>query len=69
VRSQKLGEVTTDFETIHDIARPRQVGSVHDIIPAVEPRPRLIVAVERGMEPAGRTQVCGQRQHRQKGPP
>jgi hypothetical protein len=58
VRSEKLGEVTAEFETIHDIKRPRQVGSVHDIIPAVpagEPRPRLIVPVERGMEPAGRT--------------
>jgi hypothetical protein len=55
VRSEKLGEVTAEFGTIHDIKRPRQVGSVHDIIPAGEPRPRLIVPVERGMEPAGRT--------------
>jgi hypothetical protein len=55
VRSEKLGEVTAEFETIHDVARPRQVSSVHDIIPAVEGRPRPIAAVERGIEPAGRT--------------
>ena len=55
VRSEKLGEATAEFEKIPDIGRPRQVGSVHDIIPAWEPRPRLIVPVERGIEPAGRT--------------
>ena len=36
-----------------DIERARQVGSVHDIIPAAELRPRLIAAVERGMGRAG----------------
>ena len=50
VRSEKLGEVAAEFEAIHDIERPRQVGSVHDIIAAAELRPRLIAAVERGME-------------------
>jgi len=50
VRSEKLGEVAAEFEAIHDIERARQVGSVHDIIAAAELRPRLIAAVERGME-------------------
>ena len=53
VRSEKLGEVAAEFEAIHDIERARRVGSVHDIIPAAELRPRLIAAVERGMERAG----------------
>jgi len=52
VRSEKLGEVAAGFEAVHDIERARRVGSVHDIIPAAELRPRLIAAVERGMERA-----------------
>ncbi|MCW2699654.1 MAG: acetyl-CoA carboxylase, biotin carboxylase subunit [Blastococcus sp.] len=50
VRSEKLGEVAAEFEAVHDIERARRVGSVHDIIPAAELRPRLIEAVDRGME-------------------
>ena len=49
VRSEKLGEVAAEFEAVHDIKRARRVGSVHDIIPAAELRPRLIAAVERGL--------------------
>jgi acetyl-CoA carboxylase carboxyltransferase component len=49
VRSEKLGEVAAEFEQIHNIERARQVGSVHTIIPAVQLRPYLIKAVERGM--------------------
>jgi acetyl/propionyl-CoA carboxylase alpha subunit/acetyl-CoA carboxylase carboxyltransferase component len=55
VRSEKLGEVAAEFEAVHDIERARRMGSVHDIIPAAELRPRLIAAVERGMERATRT--------------
>ena len=55
VRSEKLGEVAQQFEGIHNIERARDVGSVHAIIPAVDLRPRLIDAVERGMERAGAT--------------
>jgi acetyl-CoA carboxylase carboxyltransferase component len=54
VRSEKLGEVAAEFEGIHDIERARRVGSVHAIVPAAELRPRLIAAVERGMERATR---------------
>jgi acetyl/propionyl-CoA carboxylase alpha subunit/acetyl-CoA carboxylase carboxyltransferase component len=53
VRSEKLGEVAAEFEAIHDIERARRMGSVHAIIPAAELRPRLIDAVERGIERAG----------------
>jgi hypothetical protein len=49
VRSEKLGEVAAEFEAVHDIERARRVGSVHDIVPAAQLRPRLITAVERGM--------------------
>ncbi|NYJ08302.1 biotin carboxylase N-terminal domain-containing protein [Petropleomorpha daqingensis] len=52
VRSEKLGEVAAEFEGIHDIERARRVGSVHEIVPAAELRPRLITAVEQGMERA-----------------
>jgi acetyl-CoA carboxylase carboxyltransferase component len=52
VRSEKLGEVAAQFEGIHNIERARDVGSVHAIIPAAELRPRLIDAVERGMDRA-----------------
>jgi acetyl/propionyl-CoA carboxylase alpha subunit/acetyl-CoA carboxylase carboxyltransferase component len=49
VRSEKLGEVAAEFEGIHDIERAQRVGSVHEIVPAAQLRPRLIEAVERGM--------------------
>jgi acetyl-CoA carboxylase carboxyltransferase component len=48
VRSEKLGEVASDFEHIHNIERALAVGSVHAIIPARELRPYLIAAIERG---------------------
>ncbi|MDG3010353.1 ATP-grasp domain-containing protein [Rhodococcus sp. D2-41] len=49
VRSDKLGEVATEFESVHNIDRALQVGSVHSIVPAADLRPRLAAAVERGM--------------------
>jgi acetyl-CoA carboxylase carboxyltransferase component len=49
VRSEKLGEVAAEFERVHNIQRALKVGSVHTIIPALELRPYLIGAVERGM--------------------
>ena len=49
VRSEKLGEVATDFDRLHSIERAREVGSVHSIIPASALRPYLIAAVERGI--------------------
>jgi hypothetical protein len=49
VRADKLGEVAAEFEAVHTVERARQVGSVHEIIPAAEVRPRIIVALEEGM--------------------
>ncbi|MFN8122791.1 MAG: biotin carboxylase N-terminal domain-containing protein [Thermoleophilia bacterium] len=49
VRSEKLGEVATEFDGIHSVQRALEVGSVHAIIPAAELRPRLVDAVERGL--------------------
>lgn len=52
VHSEKLGEVATEFDSIHSIERARDVGSVDEIIPAAELRPRLIAAVQKGMDAA-----------------
>jgi hypothetical protein len=52
VRSDKLGEVASEFEAIHNIKRAQRVGSVHTILPATQPRPSIIAAVERGMAKA-----------------
>ncbi|MFN8110318.1 MAG: carboxyl transferase domain-containing protein [Thermoleophilia bacterium] len=50
VRSEKLGEVAAEFDQIHSVERALRVGSVDAIIPAVELRPRLVDAVERGLQ-------------------
>jgi acetyl/propionyl-CoA carboxylase alpha subunit/acetyl-CoA carboxylase carboxyltransferase component len=52
VRSDKLGEVASEFEAIHNIKRAQRVGSVHTIVPAAQLRPSIIAAVERGMAKA-----------------
>ena len=49
VRMEKLGEVAAEFDAVHTVERAREVGSVHQIIPAVELRPALVAALERGM--------------------
>jgi acetyl-CoA carboxylase carboxyltransferase component len=49
VRSEKLGEVATEFDGIHSVERAMRVGSVHAIIPAGSLRPLLVAAVERGL--------------------
>ena len=49
VRSQKLGEVASEFDSIHSIHRAMAVGSVDRIIPARELRPYLIDAIGRGL--------------------
>jgi acetyl/propionyl-CoA carboxylase alpha subunit/acetyl-CoA carboxylase carboxyltransferase component len=50
VRTEKLGEVASEFERVHSVERAREVGSLHEILPAARLRPYLIEAVERGME-------------------
>jgi hypothetical protein len=49
VRSEKLGEVADEFDSIHTIQRAQSVGSVDRIIPAAELRPYVVDALERGM--------------------
>jgi acetyl-CoA carboxylase carboxyltransferase component len=49
VRSEKLGQVAAEFDAVHNIHRAVQVGSVDEVISAVELRPKIIAAVERGL--------------------
>ncbi|WFE28185.1 carboxyl transferase domain-containing protein [Solwaraspora sp. WMMD791] len=46
VRAEKLGEVATEFDRIHNIARAVEVGSVDAVISAAELRPRIIATIE-----------------------
>jgi acetyl/propionyl-CoA carboxylase alpha subunit/acetyl-CoA carboxylase carboxyltransferase component len=49
VRSEKLGEFASEFDSIHSIERAVEVGSVERIVAPSHLRPYLIDAVERGM--------------------
>jgi len=49
VHAEKLGEVAAEFDEIHSIERALAVGSVHQIIPPDQLRPRLISAIRKGM--------------------
>jgi acetyl-CoA carboxylase carboxyltransferase component len=49
VRSEKLGEVATEFDTEHSIERAHRMGSVHTIVSPDRLRPYLVEAVRRGM--------------------
>ena len=49
VRNEMLGAVAAEFDAVHSVARARDVGSVHGIVPAARLRPELIAAVERGL--------------------
>ncbi|MEZ5114968.1 MAG: carboxyl transferase domain-containing protein [Candidatus Nanopelagicales bacterium] len=49
VHGQMLGDVAAEFDEVHSVERAQEVGSVSRIIPAVDLRPALIEAVERGM--------------------
>ncbi|MDR6863863.1 carboxyl transferase domain-containing protein [Phycicoccus sp. 3266] len=50
VRSEKLGQVASEFDSVHSIHRAVQVGSVDAVISAAELRPRIIAAVEAGLK-------------------
>ncbi|WP_245648056.1 carboxyl transferase domain-containing protein [Micromonospora rosaria] len=45
VRAEKLGEVATEFDRVHNIHRAVEVGSVDAVIRAAELRPRIIEAI------------------------
>ncbi|MBO4205329.1 ATP-binding protein [Micromonospora echinofusca] len=46
VRAEKLSEVATEFDRVHNIQRAVEVGSVDAVIRAAELRPRIIEAIE-----------------------
>jgi acetyl-CoA carboxylase carboxyltransferase component len=50
VRSEKLGEMAAEFDTVHSVERAVRMGSVSEIVPPDQLRPYLIDAVERGIE-------------------
>ncbi|GAA2734319.1 biotin carboxylase N-terminal domain-containing protein [Pedococcus aerophilus] len=50
VRSEKLGEVASEFDKVHSIHRAVSVGSVDAVISANELRPRIIAAIEAGLK-------------------
>ncbi|HEY2043605.1 MAG TPA: carboxyl transferase domain-containing protein, partial [Jatrophihabitans sp.] len=52
VRAEKLGQVASEFDTVHSIQRAVAVGSVDAVIKARELRPEIIAALERGLGPA-----------------
>jgi acetyl-CoA carboxylase carboxyltransferase component len=51
VRSEKLNEVAAEFDRVHSIQRAVAVGSVDAVIRAADMRPRIIEAIERGLNP------------------
>jgi acetyl/propionyl-CoA carboxylase alpha subunit/acetyl-CoA carboxylase carboxyltransferase component len=50
VRSEKLGQVAAEFDSVHSIQRAVTVGSVDAVIAPHEIRPRIIAAVEAGLQ-------------------
>ncbi len=50
VRAEKLTEVAAEFDRVHSIQRAQRMGSVDSIIRPDELRPRVIAAVERGLD-------------------
>lgn len=49
VRAEKIGEVAAQFDSIHNIHRAVEVGSVDAVIEARELRPRIIAALDAGV--------------------
>ncbi|HEX8780136.1 MAG TPA: hypothetical protein VF728_03060, partial [Nocardioides sp.] len=47
VRAEKLGEVASEFDGVHDIHRAVRVGSVDAVVSADRLRPEIIAAIER----------------------
>jgi hypothetical protein len=50
VRSEKVVEVASEFDHIHDVQRAQRVGSIDHVIAPGAIRPYLIEALERGIE-------------------
>jgi hypothetical protein len=50
IHSEKLGEVASEFDRVHNVQRALDVGALNQIVPPSDLRPYLIHAVERGIE-------------------
>jgi acetyl/propionyl-CoA carboxylase alpha subunit/acetyl-CoA carboxylase carboxyltransferase component len=50
VRAEKLGQVAAEFDRVHSIHRAVAVGSVDEVIEATHLRPRIVSALEAGLE-------------------
>ncbi|MGZ3621670.1 MAG: carboxyl transferase domain-containing protein [Ktedonobacteraceae bacterium] len=50
VRSEKVGEVASEFDHIHNVQRAQRVGSIDHVIEPEAIRPYLIEALERGID-------------------
>ena len=50
VRSEKISEVAAEFDGVHDIHRAVRVGSVDEVISVARLRPRVIEAIEHGLQ-------------------
>ncbi|WP_076260038.1 carboxyl transferase domain-containing protein [Intrasporangium flavum] len=51
VRAEKLGQVASEFDGVHSIQRAVTVGSVDEVVAPHDIRPRIIAAVEAGLQP------------------
>ncbi|WP_409482949.1 carboxyl transferase domain-containing protein [Arsenicicoccus dermatophilus] len=49
VRAEKLAEVATEFDRVHDVHRAVQVGSVDEVIAARDLRPAIVRSLRRGL--------------------
>ena len=50
VRAEKLGQVASEFDSVHSIHRAVKVGSVDAVVSAARLRPEIISAIERGLD-------------------
>ncbi len=49
LRPEKIGEVAAEFDGVHDIHRAVRVGSVDEVVTVAALRPRVIQAIESGL--------------------
>ena len=47
LRAEKIAEMAAEFDAVHSIHRAVEVGSVDEVIPAQEIRPKILAAIER----------------------
>ncbi|KRA30938.1 fused acetyl/propionyl-CoA carboxylase subuit alpha/methylmalonyl-CoA decarboxylase subunit alpha [Nocardioides sp. Root614] len=49
LRADKIAEIATEFDGVHNIHRAVEVGSVDEVIAASDLRPKVIATIERGL--------------------